>query len=100
MPLLQTLLDQGQEVQLSQHHVIDVANVLKYFLRELPDPVVPFVYHDLFLHCLLLEDSEAAVMLACLLLPRPHLHVLAYLMEVSIQCLIHLDASKHSYTLT
>lgn len=74
-------LDSCLSVDLSQHHVIDVANILKFFLRELPEPVLPYAYHDLFLHCLLLEDTIGAVLLVCLLLPRPHLHVLAYLIE-------------------
>ncbi|KAJ1528393.1 hypothetical protein ONE63_006808 [Megalurothrips usitatus] len=78
---LRMLIDQGHKIQFSQHHVIDIANILKYFLRELPEPVLPFAYHDLFLHCLLLEDTVSAVLLVSLLLPRPHLHVLAYLME-------------------
>ncbi|XP_034238141.1 uncharacterized protein LOC117643387 [Thrips palmi] len=78
---IRALLDQGLKVQFSHHHVIDVANLLKYFLRELSEPVLPFAFHDLFLHCLLLDDTVSAVLLVCLLLPRPHLHVLAYLME-------------------
>lgn len=78
---IRAVLDQGQKVQFSQHHVIDVANILKFFLRELPEPVLPFAYHDLFLHCLLLDDTAGAALLVSLLLPRPHLHVLAYLME-------------------
>lgn len=80
------MLEQGHKVQFLHHHVIDVANILKYFLRELTEPVLPYAFHDLFLHCLLLDDTVAAVLLVCLLLPRPHLHVLAYLMEVSHVC--------------
>lgn len=78
---IRALLDQGQKIQFLHHHVIDVANILKFFLRELSEPVLPYAFHDLFLHCLLLDDTVAAVLLVCLLLPRPHLHVLAYLME-------------------
>ncbi|KAK3932796.1 Rho GTPase-activating protein 11A [Frankliniella fusca] len=78
---IRVLLDQGHKVQFSQHHVIDIANLLKFFLRELPEPVLPFAFHDLFLHCLLLDDTAGAALLVSLLLPRPHLHVLAYLME-------------------
>lgn len=79
----QLLLNAGCELS-SEHHVIDVANVLKLFFRELPEPLIPYAYHDLLLQCLLAKKGETvnAVMLSCLLLPPLHLSTLAYFMEV------------------
>lgn len=48
--LFQIALDNGAVLDTeSLHHVIDVANVLKMFLRELPEPLIPFKFHDIFL---------------------------------------------------
>lgn len=33
----------------SSHDVIDLANILKQFLRELPDPLIPYQLHDILL---------------------------------------------------
>lgn len=77
------MLNAGCELS-SEHHVIDVANVLKLFFRELPEPLIPYAYHDLFLQCLLTKKSDIvnAIMLSCLLLPALHLSTLSYFMEV------------------
>lgn len=86
----QLLLDAGCSVT-DEHHEIDVANVLKTFLRELPEPLIPYSFHDLFLRCTLLGDRKSeAILLACLLLPTEHLNTLAYLMQVNITCDIFL----------
>lgn len=65
-----------------EHHVIDVAVVLKCFLRELPEPLIPSLYHELFLRSSIVQNKVEAILLACLLLPTEHLNVLSYLMEV------------------
>lgn len=67
----------------NDHHVIDVAVVLKSFLRHLPEPLIPYAFHELFLRCSLIEKKEEAILLACLLLPPEHLNVLCYLFQVS-----------------
>lgn len=65
------------------HYEIDVANVLKTFFRELPEPLFPYSYHELFLHCMLVkEDQLEVVLLACLLLPIENLNTLTYFMQV------------------
>lgn len=70
-----------------EHHVIDVAVVLKSFLRELPEPLIPPSYNDLFLICSLEKRSKENIvqclLLACLLLPGENLNVLSYLMQVN-----------------
>lgn len=64
------------------HHEVDVANVLKTFLRELPEPLIPYSFHEVFLRCLLHENKTDLVLLVCLLLPMEYLNTLAYLMQV------------------
>ena len=38
-----------REALKSSHDVIDLANILKQFLRELPDPLIPYQLHDILL---------------------------------------------------
>lgn len=67
-----------------KNNPIDVANCLKSFFRNLPEPLIPYVYHDLFVRCNMLKSNSCkvnALLMACLLLPPPHLNTLAYLME-------------------
>ncbi|XP_076284289.1 uncharacterized protein LOC143210901 isoform X2 [Lasioglossum baleicum] len=65
-----------------KHHAIDVANCLKTFFRDLPEPLIPYTYHDLFVHCAMLKTYRVeALLLACILLPPHHLNTLAFFME-------------------
>jgi hypothetical protein len=45
---MQAFLDCGRTFG-PEHHVIDVANILKMFLRELPEPLIPHAYHEVLL---------------------------------------------------
>ncbi|KAF2885228.1 hypothetical protein ILUMI_20947 [Ignelater luminosus] len=66
----------------NEHHEVDVANVLKTFFRELPEPLFPFNFHEPFLRCTLLKENKLhALFLTCLLLPSEHLNTLAYFMQ-------------------
>ncbi|GIY53288.1 rho GTPase-activating protein 11A [Caerostris extrusa] len=61
----------------------DVACLLKQWLRELPEPLIPQHMHDLFVRCQQLDSNEKqikACLLVCLLLPPDHLHTLKYLL--------------------
>lgn len=65
-----------------KNHAVDIANCLKSFFRDLPEPLIPYVYHDLFVHCALLKSQRVqALLLACTLLPPYHLNTLAFFME-------------------
>ncbi|XP_018052245.1 PREDICTED: rho GTPase-activating protein 11A-like [Atta colombica] len=65
-----------------KNHAIDIANCLKSFFRDLPEPLIPYAYHDLFVHCALLKSHRIqALLLACTLLPPYHLNTLAFFME-------------------
>ncbi|KRT83583.1 hypothetical protein AMK59_4696, partial [Oryctes borbonicus] len=78
---IRLLLDAGCYLG-NDHHEIDVASVLKTFFRELPEPLFPYTYHELFLRCIILpSNSLNAVLLSCLLLPSEHLNTLAYFMQ-------------------
>lgn len=77
---IKLLLDRGCPLG-DEHHVIDVAVVLKCFLRELPEPLIPQIYHELFLRCSIIENKLESILLACLLLPSENLNVLSYLMQ-------------------
>nr|XP_023017446.1 rho GTPase-activating protein 11A-like [Leptinotarsa decemlineata] len=76
-----------------EHHVIDVAVILKCFLRELPEPLIPYSFHELFLRCSLIENKVEAILLASLLIPMEHLNVLSYLMQFFSEVASH---SKHN----
>ncbi|XP_019866215.1 uncharacterized protein LOC109595312 isoform X2 [Aethina tumida] len=64
----------------SEYSVYDMAVVLKRFLRNLPESLIPENYRDMFLQCMDLENKKYLIMLACLLLPSESVNVLAYLM--------------------
>lgn len=58
---------------------LDVASLLKQFLRELPEPLLTLSLHDVFISCV--QNGKAvdeAVLLSCLLLPPYNLATLRY----------------------
>lgn len=76
-----------------EHHVIDIASVLKTFFRDLPEPLLPHAYHEIFLRCMLLKERQLdALLLCCLLLPPEHLNTLTYFMQVcALNTLVSVD---------
>lgn len=67
-------------------NVIDVANILKYFFRELPEPLLPpGNFQETILRCLLCKGTQerkiSAVKMVCLLLPVTSLNTLIYFMQ-------------------
>jgi hypothetical protein len=41
-------LEKGEGIKAS-YDVVDLANILKQFLRDLPEPLIPYQYHEILL---------------------------------------------------
>lgn len=91
----QAHLDSGLRLE-KNHHVIDVANVLKLFFRELPEPLLPpGNTQETILRSLLNKSNEVEVlMLTCLLLPPLSLNILMFFMQFLHTISMHSDANK------
>lgn len=79
-------INQGKAIS-CDFHVFDACNLVKLFFRELPQPLIPYLCHEIFLKCMSLSSYEKqveALLLACLLLPMENLATLAFFMEVRI----------------
>lgn len=92
---IKRLLDAGGCVS-EGHHPIDVASVLKLYLRCLPEPLISAEVQDLLLRCRVTagEDSLKSILNTLLLLPVLHVHLLHYIME-----LLNYIASRHKENL-
>lgn len=81
---IQQFLELGGSIDKS-HNVIDVANLLKKFFRELPEPLIPLgAIQESLLRCLLSSSYEKkidALMLTCLLLPPITINTLAFFLQ-------------------
>lgn len=88
-------MDSGFRLE-KNHHVIDVANVLKLFFRELPEPLLPpGNIQETILRSLLNKSNEIeVVMLTCLLLPPLSLNILMFFMQFLHTISKHSDANK------
>ncbi|KAM7359856.1 uncharacterized protein ACRADG_001872 isoform 2-T2 [Cochliomyia hominivorax] len=74
-------IESGVELGKS-HHVIDVANVIKYFFRELPEPLIPMSIQETLLRSLLVgEKCVETILLSCLLLPLLTINTLSFFMQ-------------------
>lgn len=82
-------------------NIIDVASILKYFFRELPEPLLPpGNFQETILRCLLCKGTHerkiAAIKMVCLLLPNAVLNTLVYFMQFLNLVSLHSTANKMS----
>lgn len=78
---IKSQMDERGHLPTKHLNVIDAAVILKCFLRALPEPLIPYGYHNLFLACCNVENTEEVLLIATLLLPMDHLNLLTYLMQ-------------------
>ncbi|KAI9819584.1 MAG: hypothetical protein M1827_007034 [Pycnora praestabilis] len=74
---LADLIDQkgGDDVDLNKENPVQVAALMKKFLRELPDPLLTYKLHRLFITAQKIGDDEKrrrVLHLTCCLLPKSH----------------------------
>ncbi len=72
---LQDMLDKEEEVDFSSTHVVQVAALLKRYLRALPDPLMTHKLYRLWLAAAKIQDEQKmrhCLHLACCLLPKPN----------------------------
>eukprot|EP00842_Homolaphlyctis_polyrhiza_P006794 jgi/Hompol1/7115/HPOL_005192-RA len=82
-----------RDVDLSDDNPIQIAALMKKFLRDMPDPLLTFKLKDLFMATQKLEtdaDRLLALRLTCCLLPKPNLDLL------SVLCRFLLEVASHS----
>ncbi|KAB0801497.1 hypothetical protein PPYR_05851 [Photinus pyralis] len=82
--LRQKLNESPNNVDLSEYSPACIANVLKKFLRELPDPIIPVQWYDRFLESSKLRnDEQCSTLLGRLVqeIPEHHRSTLTYLMS-------------------
>ena len=68
-------LDSNDNVDLGRETPVQVAALLKKFLREMPDPILTHKLHDLWVASQKIENQDVrrrVLHLTCCLLPKPH----------------------------
>lgn len=77
-------LENGGSIE-KHHHVIDIANLLKTFFRDLPSPIIPHSIQDALINCLICckeyEHKLEAILMTCLFLPPIAVNTLAYFLQ-------------------
>uniref|UniRef100_A0A182VXF9 Rho-GAP domain-containing protein n=1 Tax=Anopheles minimus TaxID=112268 RepID=A0A182VXF9_9DIPT len=79
------------------HHVIDVANIIKTFFRDLPEALLPSGnVQEALIRCLLggNDDKVHKLMMTCLLLPPLTLNTLAYFMQFLHTVSMHSEKNR------
>ena len=74
--------------------MLDVASLLKQFLRELPEPVIPRAFHPILLSCHSSPRPLDSLQLALLLLPPDHLATLTFLLHHLARVATHSAINK------
>lgn len=81
--VLNTTNDQLMEIDLTKYEIQYLVSILKRFLRELPDPLVPVEYYDRFINSLKLYTDKSVAYLMHLIndeLPEHHRMTLKWIM--------------------
>lgn len=86
---------ENPELEGNKAEVHSVASVLKSYFRELPEPLIPYDYFEVFLtaaRCyeIYVDDGIAAIQKQLKTLPAPNYHLLAYL------CRFLFEVQEHS----
>lgn len=78
------------------HHVIDVANILKTFFRDLPEALLPpGNIQEALIRCLISGEHKVYdLMITCLLLPPITLNTLAFFMQFLHTVSLHASGNK------
>ncbi|XP_058813982.1 uncharacterized protein LOC131677908 [Topomyia yanbarensis] len=78
------------------YHVIDIANILKTFFRDLPEPILPTGnIQEALIRCLLSGEHKVYdLMITCLLLPPITLNTLAFFMQFLHTVSLHSNSNK------
>jgi len=69
------LIDANQTPDLNRENPVQIAALLKKFLREMPDPLLTFKLHKLFIISQKIDDGERrrrVLHLTCCLMPKSH----------------------------
>lgn len=94
---MQKYLEAGQPLG-KLYRVIDVANIVSYFFRELPEPLIPVELHETLVRCLMIGEPNRirSIQLACLLITPLNVHTLAYFMQFLQTITRHVKYNKMS----
>uniref|UniRef100_A0A3Q2YFD3 Rho GTPase activating protein 22 n=1 Tax=Hippocampus comes TaxID=109280 RepID=A0A3Q2YFD3_HIPCM len=89
---LQDAFDRGESLLFdSSTDVHTVASLLKLYLRELPEPVIPFTKYAQFLSCALLLNKDREMVKS---LPKVNHNLLEYICRFLDEVQSHSDANK------
>lgn len=83
---LKEQLEKGEQLNDKNHSVIDVANLLKTYFRELPTALIPpGIIQDALIRCLIqcnsYEQKVDALLMTCLFLPPMTINTLSYFLQ-------------------
>ncbi|XP_055523946.1 uncharacterized protein LOC129717797 [Wyeomyia smithii] len=78
------------------YHVIDIANILKTFFRDLPEPLLPTgSFQEALIRCLLSGEHKVYnLLITCLLLPPITINTLAFFMQFLHTVTLHSSCNK------
>ncbi|KAG1671491.1 Rho GTPase-activating protein 11A [Nymphon striatum] len=90
--VLRKEIEQTEKIDTANVH--DVASLLKQWLRELKEPLIPAYLQDVFVMSNALSNSDQNLLNSCLLLPLDHLQTLRFLLQFLNKVASHSDNNK------